>query len=226
MNNLINQKQRYRTNNNPYAHISGEDLKLNPSKWPISCTGGILVIVFYCAFTFTSWALYPTPYNPVNNWLSDLGNSSYNPTGAIFYNVGCVLTGIALFPFFLGLYKWYTDETWRKISLIIAQTVGSLAAFSLMMIGVFSEDYGAIHHLWSEIFFLLNLIVLILVGVSLFTHPNYFKPIAYYGFVVAAINLLFVVAYNAPLLEWFTVFTALGYVGLLVYNMFKTMSSQ
>jgi hypothetical protein len=38
---------------------------------------------------------------------------------------------------------------------------------------------------------------------------------------VAAINLLFVLVYRNPMFEWFTVFTALGYVGLLVYNMFK-----
>jgi hypothetical membrane protein len=164
-------------------------------------------------------------YSPVENWLSDLGNSSFNPNGAIFFNVGCVLTGIALFPFFAGLYKWYTEEKWRKISLIITQTLGSLAAFSLVMIGVFSEDYEEMHHLWSAVFFVLILIVLILLGVSLFTHPNYIRRIAYYGFVVAIINLIFVF-YNIPLLEWFTVFTALGYVGLLVYNMFKTEFSR
>lgn len=184
-----------------------------------------MVIILYCAFTFTSWALYPTSYSPVENWLSDLGNSSFNPNGAIFFNVGCVLTGIALFPFSIGFYKWYTDEKWRKISLIITQTLGSLAAFSLMMIGVFSEDYGEMHHLWSVIFFVLILIVLILLGVSLFTHPKYIRRIAYYGFVVAIINLIFA-SYNIPLLEWFTVFTALGYVGLLVYNMFKTEFSR
>jgi len=55
----------------------------------------------------------------------------------------------------------------------------------------------------------------------LFTHPKYMKPIAFYGFIVAAINLLFVLVYRNPMFEWFTVFTALGYVGLLVYNMFK-----
>jgi hypothetical membrane protein len=182
---------------------------------------GIAVIVLYCLFTFTSLALYPTPYSPVTNWLSDLGNSSYNPNGAVVYNVGCILTGIALFPFFFGLYRWHTDETWRKISLIITQTLGTLAAFSLIMIGVFSEDYGEMHHTWSMVFFLLNLMVLILVGASLFTHPKYFKLIAYYGFIVAVINLLFAFVYSTPLLEWFTVFTALGYVGLLSYNMFK-----
>lgn len=191
------------------------------SKWPISCIAGVAVIVLYCAFTFTSWALYPTPYSPVDNWLSDLGNSTYNPSGAILYNLGCVLTGIALFPFFGGLYKWYTSDKGRRILLMITQAIGLFAAFSLIMIGVFSEDSGELHILWSSIFFLLNLLVLILIGVSLFTHPNYMKPIAYYGFIVAAINLLFILAYNIPLFEWFTVFTALGYVGLLVYNMLK-----
>jgi len=199
---------------------------LNPLKLPISCIAGIAVVVLYCVFTFTSLALFPTPYSPVTNWLSDLGNSSYNPKGAIFFNVGCVLTGLALFPFFGGLYKWHTDEKWRKVSLIVTQVLGALAAFSLIMIGVFSEDYREAHHAWSISFFVLTLIVLIMVGVTLFTHPKYIKPVAYYGFIVAAINLLFGLVYDNPLFEWFTVFTALGYVGLLVYNMFKEFPVQ
>lgn len=123
-----------------------------------------------------------------------------------------------LFPFFIGLYKWYTTERWRKISLMISQAIGCMAAFALIMIGVFSEDTLSAHALWSSIFFLLNLTVLVLVGASLFTHPRYIRAIAYYGFLVAAINLVFIFISNTPLLEWFTVFTALGYVGLISYN--------
>jgi len=67
-------------------------------KCPIGSFAGIAVIVLYCVFTFSSWALYPTAYSPVTNWLSDLGNSTNNPHGAILYNLGCILTGIALFP--------------------------------------------------------------------------------------------------------------------------------
>ncbi len=181
----------------------------------------MLVIVLYCVFTFTSLALYPTAYSPVTNWLSDLGNSSFNPKGSIFYNVGCVLTGVALFPFFIGLHKWHTDEQWRRFSLIATQVIGSLAAFSLIMIGIFSEDYGWVHSLWSSVFFVLNLIVLVLTGASLFTHPRYIRPVAYYGLIVAIINLVFVLFFVTPIFEWFTVFTALGYVGLLSYNMLR-----
>jgi hypothetical protein len=47
------------------------------------------------------------------------------------------------------------------------------------------------------------------------------KIVAYYGFIVAAINLALVFSSNTPLLEWFTVFTALGYVGLMAGNMAK-----
>lgn len=192
-------------------------------KLPVSSLAGVAVIILYCVFTFSSWALFSTTYSPATNWLSDLGNSSptYNPRGAILYNLGCILTGIALFPFFIGLYKWHTNEKWRKMSLFISQAVGCLAAFALVMIGVFSEDSGSLHSLWSEVFFLLNLAVLVLVGASLFTHPRYVRAIAYYGFTVAAINLAFVFVSDMPLLEWFTVFTSLGYVGLITYNMAK-----
>lgn len=197
-------------------------------KLPISSLAGVAVIILYCVFTFSSWAFFSKSFSPVTNWLSDLGNSgsAFNPRGAILYNLGCILTGIALFPFFIGLYKWYTEEKWRKNLLVFSQAVGCLAAFALIMIGVFSEDSGSLHDTWSSIFFLLNFLVLILVGTSLFTHPRYIKAIAFYGFTVAAINLGLIFVPNTTLLEWFTVFTALGYVGLMSYNMTKMASIQ
>ena len=191
----------------------------NPVKRTISSISGVVVIVLYCIFTFSSLALYPAAYTPVKNWLSDLGNSTNNPKGAILYNVGCILTGIALFPFFIGLYEWYADEKRRKTAVVATQVIGCASAFSLIMIGVFSENYGWLHDLWSEVFFVLNLLVLVILGAALFTHPRIIKAIAIYGFVVAVINLMFLFLPNTPLLEWFTVFTALGYVGLLSYNM-------
>jgi len=196
-------------------------LRVGFMKAEIGYVAGLAVIVLYCIFTFTSWALFPTPYSPTANWLSDLGNSSLNPAGAMVYNIGCIFTGIALFPFFIGLNKWYTNEKWRENSIKITQLVGFAAAFALMMIGFFSEDAGWLHSMWSTIFFLLNLAVLILASASLYTHPSYMKSVALYGFVVAAINLLFLFVSNTPILEWFTVFTALGYIGLLSYNMIK-----
>lgn len=196
----------------------------SPLKWPILCTAGIAVIVFYCIFTFTSLALFPTPYTPVKNWMSDLGNSSYNPKGAAVYNIGCIITGLALFPFYAGVHEWYTDERWRKRLLIGAQIFGFTSAFALIMIGVFSEDYLAQHIFWTQVFYITILVVLILANISLLTHPHFMRPIGYYGFAVALINLGFTISF-APLFEWSTTFTALGYVGLLAYNTFKAFGN-
>ena len=185
---------------------------------PILSVAAIFVILFYCAFTLTSIVLFPSAFSPVVNYLSDLGNSTFSPNGAWFYNAGCILTGLALFPFYAGLFEWYTKERKRKLLLVATEVVGLVSAFSLIMIGVFSEDSMAQHLFWSEVFFVFNLLVLILANVSLMTHPKFIKPIGYYGLVVAAVNLLFVVLTSTPLLEWFTVFTALAYAGLLAYN--------
>jgi len=111
------------------------------------------------------------------------------------------------------------DEKRRKTLVVAAQIIGCASAFFLVIIGLFSEDYGWVHDLWSEVFFVLNLVVLVVLGIALFTHRRYFKAIAVYGFVVAIMNLMFLFLPNTPLLEWFTVFTAFGYVGLISYNM-------
>jgi len=193
------------------------DFKL---KWPISCYTGILVIGIYCVFTFSSLALFPPPFSAFTNWLSDLGNSIYNPNGAILYNLGCILTGIILFPFFIGMYKWYREEILHKLVMIGLQATGCFSGFALIMVGIFSEDFPAPHVFWSEVFFAVNLVVLIISSVALYVHPDFIKWISVYGIIVAVINLLFVFILGTPILEWFTVFTALGYVGLIVINMY------
>jgi hypothetical protein len=205
-------------------------MEKNPLKWPTSCTSGILVILLYCVFTFLSLALYPGPFSIMVNYLSDLGNSVFNPNGAVLYNVGIILAGLALFPFFIGLYKWYTKEQWRRMVLIATQVIGFVEAFSLIMIGVFPETAGDAHILWSDVQFILNLLVLILADIALITHPKFIKLIGYYGFVVAAIQvitlILIFMSNSSPLVEWFTVFTTLAFVGLIVINMFKVFPSK
>ena len=193
---------------------------LDKLRWPLSSIAGLLVIVFYVVFMLISAAIFPTSWTPFP-YLSDFGSSSLNPHGAVFYNLACILTGIMLFPFYIGLYKWYTKLQWRNILIMITQIIGVASGFSLIMIGVFNEDYMSAHVMWSDIFFFLNLLVLIFANVSLITHPSFIKPIAIYGFIVAAINFALVFITGSSIVEWFTVFTALAYAGLLVINMLK-----
>jgi hypothetical membrane protein len=188
---------------------------------PLLSVAAALVIGLYCVFTFTSISVFPKAFSPFVNYLSDLGNSSFNPEGAWLYNTGCILTGLALFPFYAGFYLWYSRAKWRRALIVLTQAMGFASAYALIMIGVYSEDYLAQHLFWSDLFFLLNLLVLILANASLMAHRDFIRPIGYCGLAVAVINVLFVLLSNTPVLEWFTVFSALGYAGLLGYNTFK-----
>ena len=190
---------------------------------PISFYAGILVIIIFCFCTFTSFILFPPPFSPLDNWLSDLGNPSYNNIGAFFFNIGCILTGILLFPFSIGFFKWYRDDLWHKILMIITQIIGCTTGFALVMLGIYSEAFAELHVFWANTFFIFNLSFLIFASLSLLMHSDFIKLISLYGIVVVIVNLLFLFFFVTPILEWFTVFTALGYVGLIVYNMYLVM---
>jgi len=106
---------------------------------------GFAAIAVYLAFTAASIALFPGSFGPFNHWLSDLGNSNFNPKGAILYNAGMTLTGFALVPFFISLKRWETPELHRKRTFTVSRVTGFLCAFGLMFAGVFSEDYVIEH---------------------------------------------------------------------------------
>ena len=125
------------------------------------------------------------------------------------------------------MYKFYGKEIWHKILVITTQIVGICSGFALIMLGVYSEEFMEPHMIWAGLFFWLNLIVLILANIILLFHEDFLKPISIYGFSVAGINVLFLIltlfSVLIPLLEWITVFTALGYVGLIVFNIYRKL---
>ncbi len=187
-------------------------------KRDMSVIGGILVIVFYCVFTLISWALYPLPYTPWDNYLSRLGNLNYSSFGAWFYNIGCIVTGIALFPFFVGLYRWHRQELMHRAVMIVGQVLGLASGVALILIGVFSEDQGAPHMAASSIFFLLNFFVLLILCIALGFHPDFNRLFALYGIILDGSTFIFAFTTGGPLLEWYTVFGSLVFVGLVALS--------
>ena len=97
-----------------------------PRKWPISVVAGIAVIVIFWTFTLTAMSRYPKLYNPMINWMSNLGNSKLNPEGAFIYNLGCIITGIVMFLFFIGMYEWYIGGKRNRNLTIMTQICGFL----------------------------------------------------------------------------------------------------
>ncbi len=197
-------------------------------KKPISSIAGFITSIFFFSATFISWALFPNPinpfanpFNPFYNWLSDLGNSSYNPNGAIVYNIGQILTGSAFFVFIFGLYQWYLDNKMDRVLLIIIQIIGGFAAFADIMIGIFSEDFPSEHGFWSTTFFITMVLVLSLGGLFVYRHPDLNKYIGLYGFVVAAFNLILVLSVNTFIIEWIAVFTMHPFLLMISINMYN-----
>jgi hypothetical membrane protein len=69
-------------------------------KFSISSISGMTGLALYLVFSAVAFSFYPSSFDPMNNWLSDLGNNLLNPGGAIFYRLTGILSGTALLVFF------------------------------------------------------------------------------------------------------------------------------
>jgi hypothetical membrane protein len=195
-------------------------------EYPLTTISGILVILFYCVFTLVSWVFYPGPYSPITNYLSRLGDLNYSPFGGYFYNIGCILTGIALIPFFLGLIDWHTENIIQRVIMVIGQLLGVASGFALMAIGVFSEDTGEPHITASGVFFLLNFFVLIIIIIALFLNSKFNRLVGVYGLAITLSSLGFALTLRSALIEWYTVFGSLIFVGLVAWNSLRLRNHQ
>jgi hypothetical membrane protein len=118
--------------------------------WPIISSAGIAAAVVYLIFALVAFLRYPGAYGPLTNWLSDLGNPLDNPSGAIFYRLGCVLSGAALVLFYLKLGTWNTGSKKTRVLLTVAQCTGVFSAVCLIITGIFPLGTSTeIHSLWS-----------------------------------------------------------------------------
>ncbi len=189
-----------------------------PRKIPISVASGVAVILIFWGFTITSLLFFPG-YNPLFNWMSDLGNSMLNPLGAKFFNIGCILSGIALAPFFFGLYEWYIGGKRNKRLTILTQICGVFASLSMVMIGVFPEDILALHIFWAMILFTLTIFTFILPSIALYKF-KFTRNIARYGIIATTINMILWV-FITPILEWITIIFSFGFIILIIHSMYK-----
>jgi hypothetical membrane protein len=198
---------------------------LNLKKIPLTSVGSFLTIIITLACGFVSSLSYNGQFSIISNWISDLGSSSKNPNGHFYFDIGCILTGIALLFSIAGLIKWrYTNRKQNNL-IKLSQYCGFLMAFALIMIGIYSEDYGRIHYFWASIYFVLTFVFLIIVNIALKNHPHYMTWIYYYTYVSILINfsfiLLVIFGFHFPILEWLSVLSGLLWIWLIGYNTLK-----
>ena len=202
----------------------------NPLKWPKTSITGLVGITTYCIFTLVSFSFFPNNFDPINYNLSTLGDFYDNPNGAIFYNVGMVLTGLASIPFYVGLYNWFMIRKKSNLD-VVALVAGIINALAIMMAGIFSEteETYSQHVFWSILIFISFLPVLIFVNISILNQPDFSNLVAYYGFGVSLIDMSFLVLLiftgvdtNFPLFEWFAVFSYISWIGVLAFSIIQS----
>ncbi len=194
-------------------------------KITLTSYGDILALVIFYALTLASKIVYNGPYSPFNNWLSDLGNSSKNPLGHIYFDIGCLFLGFAIIIQTVDLVKWKTINRNQDNLFLILQYCGFLMAIAVIMTGIFSEDYGRIHYIVAAIFFLLLLIFMTITNIVLKAHTKYIKWIWYFAIASIFTNFVFILTFiiglDLHILEWLTVFSGSIWIGLLSYNALK-----
>lgn len=188
-----------------------------PKKWPISVVSGLFAIIVFWSFAFISMAFFPGTYNPFVNWMSNLGNPNLNPEGAIYFNIGIIAAGIALFPFFIGLYEWYIGSKRNKRLTILTQLSGLYCAFAMIMCGVFPENYFLIHIFWSISLFTVSVLTFLLPSIALYKY-KFTRSVAKFGFSAAAINLVLWI-FIIPIMEWITILLSFLFIGVIVHSM-------
>lgn len=185
-------------------------------RYQFSFIYGILASAGYIVFTFLAYARYPSPYSPLTNWLSDLGNPNLNPKGAIIYNFGIISTAGLLIVFFLGLSVWKIEgNRVQVIMLRLTQAFGILGALCMILSAIFPINLFTIHSFWSSSLYIMLSTAFIFSVAMLRYHQKVPRWLLILGVSIAPMVILTSLFPNVYLLEWITVFLLLSYVALL-----------
>ena len=187
---------------------------------PIISSAGIAAVVVYLIFALVAFLKYPGAYGPLTNWLSDLGNPLANPSGAIFYRLGCMLSGAALILFYLKLGIWNPGGKRTRVLLTVAKCMGVLSAVSLIITGIFPLGTSTeIHSLWSMMLYISLGFFLTFSATALMKNPAFKKGFGYYAFLTAAVNFVFgAILHEIFWAEWISVGMFIAYVLMIAYN--------
>ncbi len=159
----------------------------------VSRYAGVAATAVYIAFTAVS-ALQTQGFSPLGNWLSDYGNPLLNPSGALWYNLGCILTAALLAVFYAGLTRWYRGRRVRKqyvVCVIGAQAFGFAAAGCLVMASAIPLGVNdSVHSTFST----LNMIgmnwFLSFTAVLFLMHPQTPKAYGVLALLTSAFNIV------------------------------------
>ncbi len=187
---------------------------------------GFSLIAFYCLFTVISILLYPEKVSPFDTYLSMLGNTDLNPSGANFYNLAVITAGFGAILFFLAIYIFYKQFN-SNFLLTTGLLSGIANGLSVLMSGIFSQtvNYDA-HIAWSYAIFLTLIPALLSFSLVFWNKQDMGKYISLYGFLIILIDTFFIFTLLSgnvesglgSSLEWISVFSYIIWIGLISFD--------
>lgn len=189
-------------------------------KLPVVFIAGISAVLVYLIFTLVAFINFSGPYHPLANWLSDLGNPNANPNGWFYYNTGCILTGLLLVVFYIGLRQWNTGNKRMKVLMTIAQVSGILASCSLIVSAILPLGVNSpVHSFASAMLSVFLGFFLTFSATALLKHPAFMKWVAFYGFITALVNFIYgAFLHEVFIAEWIAIGMFIVYVLLIACN--------
>jgi hypothetical membrane protein len=184
---------------------------------------GFTATVVYLICTTVAFLQYPLAYSPFENWLSDLGNPIYNPSGAFVYNLGCILVGLSLLVFSLGLRIWDDGNKRRKILLMITQVTNIISVLALIVASLFPlGQYTPIHSIAGKLHIFFAGFFLTFSATIMLRQPRIPKWFAYFGFLAAMVNFIYGAFLKSVFIaEWAAIGLFIVYVLLISANSIK-----
>ncbi len=172
---------------------------------------GMVISLFFSGM----WAIAA---NADPNWtfgsmsLSDMGISSVSVT-AVFFNVGCIVTGILLLLFFYLLAK---EDTGGGVA---GAYIASFSGIFLSFVGIFNLNTGAYHYFFATTFG-----VLATMGVILYTMRDMNKDRGIQSaitFIMLCLGMFAVMRFEFELWEPIVVILGLVWLFLFSIGLFK-----
>lgn len=182
----------------------------------------VTCIPLYIIFTFISH-LYNTKINPMTNWLSDFGNPVLNPSGVLYYNMGCIIVATLLVIFYIGIFQWYMNRKIPKkytICYLCAQISGVISSVFLVLASIFPlgthtglhSTFSTYHMIWINCFMSFT-------AVAFLMNRGMKKWIGVAAFLVAIFNIITTNAFSSLYIaEWIYFLLFMGYLAAITLN--------
>jgi hypothetical protein len=186
---------------------------------------GLAFIVFYVSLTMIAIIRFPHTVSPSDLFLSTLGNANISPDGAIFYNLGVILGGLAEILFFIAIYAHYSQYG-RRWVLMIGLIAGLIFGVSVSMSGIYPEYPNMDEHeTWSYLIFFSMIPLLLAFSLAFFGMRWTSRWVSLYGLLVCVINVIFLALIlsdrQGTIMEWVTVILYLIWVLLVSLDVLK-----